>query len=394
MSRKAKTHFLFGCAAIAALALSGVHGFAQNNNLIANNTPGFIRKAVDQGAVDLSNIIAVTVWLKMHNQNQLDNLVQQQRQKGSTKYQQWITQDQFNTSYAPTAQEVNAVENFLTSHNLSVISVAENNMFVKVQGTVGDIAKAFHVSIHSFNLNGSTYRSNTGDPSVNESSGGHVAAITGMDDYGFQPALAWPTDPNGVAFPATPLSSKPNGLFFKGQCLRGVQTVTFHAGSTTAIYTGNRYGSDITSGFGHFPPCGYSPSELQTAYNMNPLYSAGLNGAGQTIVIVDAFGSPTIQQDAQLFSEIYGLPLPNLQIMKAQGLNQNPHGANWAGETTLDVEWAHAMAPGATLLWFWLRTAPRSMRPSTTPWCIISATPFPTAGPASKAWEIRHSWIG
>jgi subtilase family serine protease len=149
----------------------------------------------------------------------------------------------------------------------------------------------------------------------------------------------------------TPLASIPNGLFFEGQCFRGVETDVFTSGATTATYTGNRYGSDITSGFGHFPPCGYQPSEMQTAYGLLPLYAAGLDGTGETIVITDAYGSDTIATDAQAFAQIYKLPL-NLQIAKAPGLNNNPHGVqrNWQFETTLDVEWAHAMAPGANIV--------------------------------------------
>src|SRR6266446_6012381 len=316
MVQSINRRFLLGAMSVAVLMLSSLQGFSQNSFAISNNTPGFIRKAVDQGPVGSSTVISVTVWLKLHNEKQLDQLVQQQYQKGSGKYRQWITQDQFNANYGPTAQEVNAVQNFLTAHGLSVLAVAENNMYIKVQGEVGDIAKAFHVQINSFNLNGSTHRSNTGDPSVNNGSGAHIAAITGMDDYGFQPAFVRPNDAEGRPFPATPLSSSPGGRFFEDQCFRGVQTVTFKAGSTTATYTGNRYGSDITSGRGHFPSCGYSPSEMQTAYNLKPLYSAGLNGTGETVVITDAFGSGTIQDDVKLFSAIYGLPTPNLQIMK------------------------------------------------------------------------------
>ncbi len=341
--------FLFGCMTVVAV-VSCLPVSAQNSFTISKNTPGFIRKAVDQGPVDPATTISVTVWLKLHNEKQLDQLVQQQYQAGSAKYRQWITQDQFNANYGPTAQEVNSVQNFLAAHGLSVVAVAENNMYIKVQGAVGDIGKAFHVQIDNFNLNGAPHRSNTGDPSVNNGAGAHIAAITGMDDYGFQPAFVRPSDADGRPFPATPISSTPSGVFFEGQCFRGVQTVTFTAGSTTATYTGNRYGADITNtAVGHLPPCGYSPSELRTAYNMNSLDSAGLNGAGETVVITDAFGSGTIQQDAQLFSQIYGLPAPNLQIMKAPGLFHNPHGVGWDVETTLDVEWVHAIAPGANI---------------------------------------------
>jgi len=73
------------------------------------------------------------------------------------------------------------------------------------------------------------------------------------------------------------------------------------------------------------------------------------------VVITDAYGSSTIAQDAELFSEVYGLPRltsSNFQIVRAKGVTGNPHGVarNWQFETTLDVEWVHAMAPGANIV--------------------------------------------
>ena len=320
---------------------------------VAGNTPGFIRKATDLGPVDPNTVITVTVWLQLHNEKQLDTLVQQQHQRGSSQYRQWITQDQFNGSFGPTTQEVNAVQNYLNAKKLSTVFVAENNMYVKVQGTAADIQNAFHVQIHNYKFSGNQYRSNTADPSVNDASGAHIAAITGLDDYGFQPALVRPSDADGKPFPFRPLSQvTPGGLFFEGQAFRPVETDVFTGGGNTATYTGNRYGSDITNNnLGHLPPQGYSPNEIQTAYNLGPLYAAGLNGSGETIVITDAFGSATIVEDAAIFSAIYGLPPINLQIVKTPGISHNPHGValGWDGETTLDVEWAHAIAPGANI---------------------------------------------
>jgi subtilase family serine protease len=326
---------------------------AQSTTTITRNTPGFIKKATDLGAVDPATAITVTVWLQLQNEAKLDALVQSQCKKGSSTYHKWITQDQFNASFGPTPQTVNAVQNFLNAKNLSTVFVAENNMYMKVQGSVGDIQSAFHVSIHKYNLSGNQYRSNTADPSLNSTPGAQIAAITGMDDYGFQPALAQPSGPDGKPFPFVPLTKiTPGGVFFEGQAFRGVETQTFISPSHNASYTGNRYGADITNmTLGHLPPQGYSPDEIQTAYNLKPLYAAGLNGTGETIVITDAFGSATIAQDAAAFSAIYGLPPVNLQIVKAPGISNNPLGVarNWDVETTLDVEWAHAIAPGANI---------------------------------------------
>lgn len=101
----------------------------------------------------------------------------------------------------------------------------------------------------------------------------------------------------------------------------------------------------------------YGPSQYERAYDMNPLYRAGLTGRGRTIVIVDAFGSPTIRSDLTTFDQAYGLPdPPSLNIIAPEGPippfdpTAGSVQSNWGVETSLDVEYAHAMAPGANLL--------------------------------------------
>lgn len=110
----------------------------------------------------------------------------------------------------------------------------------------------------------------------------------------------------------------------------------------------------------------YRPADLQAQYDFGPLYKAGDTGSGQTIVIFDAFGSPTIRQDLATFDSAFGLPAPpSFNIYMPEGaVNYNYtdlpspvnfHNKNvatrigWAYETTLDVDWAHAMAPGASI---------------------------------------------
>ncbi len=102
-------------------------------------------------------------------------------------------------------------------------------------------------------------------------------------------------------------------------------------------------------------PC-YDPEEIETAYHEGPLFARGVDGRGQTIVIVDSFGSPTIKSDLASFDRAYGLPAPpSFQIIQPAGrvppfnIN-NSDEVGWAGETTLDVEWAHSVAPGANIL--------------------------------------------
>jgi subtilase family serine protease len=98
-----------------------------------------------------------------------------------------------------------------------------------------------------------------------------------------------------------------------------------------------------------------SPQELQNAYGLTPLLQAGFTGVGQTIVIIDSYGSPTIEQDLKIFDAGYGIPdPPSFTVLAPLGkvpFNPNDSGqVGWAFETTLDVEWAHAMAPGANIV--------------------------------------------
>src|SRR5262249_52962977 len=72
------------------------------------------------------------------------------------------------------------------------------------------------------------------------------------------------------------------------------------------------------------------------------------DGTGQTIAIVDAYDNPDIATDLHVFDQQFGLPDPP-EFTKV-ALNSPQPNADWAGEIALDVEWAHAIAPGAKIL--------------------------------------------
>jgi len=108
-------------------------------------------------------------------------------------------------------------------------------------------------------------------------------------------------------------------------------------------------------------PC-YSPQEIQNACGLASILNAGYTGVGKTIIIIVSFGSPTIAQDLQIFDADYGLPdPPSFTVLAPLGTvpfdPTNSDQVGWAFETTLDVEWAHAIAPGANIV---LLTSPVS----------------------------------
>jgi len=96
------------------------------------------------------------------------------------------------------------------------------------------------------------------------------------------------------------------------------------------------------------------PYEVRHAYGTDTLINQGLDGTGKTIVIIDAFQSPNIVEELNLFDGFYGLPTPVFTQIAPQGLTPfDPSNADmigWAVEISLDVQWAHAIAPGANIV--------------------------------------------
>ena len=110
-------------------------------------------------------------------------------------------------------------------------------------------------------------------------------------------------------------------------------------------------------------PTGLTPSIIRHAYGFDQVvFSSGVvgDGTGQTIAIVDAYHAPTIQSDLHAFDVAFGLPDPPSFVQVAQDGSTNfpsvdPAGAGaasgtWELEEALDVEWVHALAPGANIL--------------------------------------------
>jgi subtilase family serine protease len=126
----------------------------------------------------------------------------------------------------------------------------------------------------------------------------------------------------------------------------------------------------------------FAPQAIYAAYNLGPLYARGLNGAGQTIAIVDSWGSDTIAHDLHAFDQSFGIQamcgeegvactagMPWFRVTSFQGSpgtfappakNHSPgqEAKNlWALEVSLDVEWAHSIAPQANILLVTVPTA-------------------------------------
>ena len=343
---------ILGLAILALVAGSAFAGPGEQRNVL--------------GPEDQSKTISMTVWLNLRNKATLDAMVKDMYDRNSANFHHFLTREQYKAQFAPADEDAATLRAFLEEHNMKVTFADKNNHFIQIQGRVGDAQEAFHTQINRILVKGEVHRAAASAPSVSGRAGTLIAAVQGLSDLGYQSHVSRAIDPDTrIPFAGVPTTAAgPDGLFFSGQCLRPPETVIFTTGGTfpTAHYFGNRYGQNITSTAPNLPPCGYDPAELQGAYNLGPLYLEGLNGAEQTIMIVDGFGSNTILADANEFNTLNGLP----QLVTS-GPNANfaiftPNGSatctatngciagNWQFETTLDVEWAHSIAPGANIV--------------------------------------------
>jgi subtilase family serine protease len=336
------------CLLLATATVASMPAQSTSTLAAANSTPSFIKLSTDLGAADASQEIDVTLALASRDSAALDKFVNDVRTPGTGPYHQFLTPAEFVQQFGATSESLKAVSEFAGKRGLKVSSIASNHLSATLRGSVASVQKAFGVQIHNFSRNGQLVRSNTSNLVLDSSLATSVTAAS-ASDYFFNPDHVQALDPSGKPLKPVPLSASPQGIFFANGCFRSPETITKSKGGVTATYVGNRYGSDINSGPPNLPSCGYDVADVWGGYNLKPMYSAGLDGTGESIVIVDAYGSTSIKNDANLFSQINGLPALTSTNFKVIGKLTNGN-ASWAGETTLDVEWAHAIAPNAKIV--------------------------------------------
>jgi subtilase family serine protease len=322
--------------------------------VVAHNTPRYVSTAKNLGAEDPSKVIEVSLWLNAHNRSQLDVLAHDLYDRNSPNYRHFLTPSQFAARFAPSADEAKTVRQFLESHNLTIVRVDANNFFVRARGTVGDIENAFHVVLNKYQVRGKVIRANDRDPSIDGAAAALVHSVSGLDSGVYEhPLMQRAISGNAPTPSAKPLVTANAGPVppdYTTNCFPGTETDVFsnngNGSLPVATYKGNVLALQTLTSDG----CAYTPPPIQAAYNLNGLYAEGYNGAGQTIGIIDWCGSLTIQNDANAFSAAFGLPALTSSNF---AITYIPTPSTCEGtdevEINIDVEWSHAVAPGANI---------------------------------------------
>jgi subtilase family serine protease len=324
---------------------------AQRN---ANNVPEGIRQASDLGRVASSQEINITVHLELQNKAVFDKAVDALYDPASPTFHHWFTEEDLK-KYAPAKEQSDAVRKELESHNLEILSADENGFSIRARGTAANVESAFNTQLHEFQRNGKVFRANVVSARLSGAAGDYVAGVAGLESHQAQPQLrriATSQPPPTIALNKVEASG---GLasIITDKILSTPATFVFTTPGAmlpVGVYYGNVYGANPNL----IPD--YTPAQLQALYGLPTAYKAGFNGTGQTIVLLEAYGYPTIEADANAFCQLTGLPpltSSNFSIVYPQGPPVSPSASvlsGWDIEIALDVQWSHSIAPGAKII--------------------------------------------
>jgi uncharacterized protein (TIGR03437 family) len=291
------------CASILAVSAAG-----QQNRItepiddtarviLPGSIPFKVRLADDRGPADPSlQIPFITLSMKPSaaQQTDLDRLLEEQRDRSSSKYHQWLTPEQFGDRFGLTSVDYAAVTAWLESHGLHIEYVARARNWVAFSGAAHDVERAFHTQIHRYLVDGQQHFANSTAVSIPAAFAGIASGIRGLDDF-------WRAAP--AAFPDNTTPSGVNQL---------------------------------------------APDDWATIYDVSPLYAVGIDGTGQRIGILG--GSDMNQSYIDAFRSQFGLPPTTVE---QHLVGPDPGITASANEAALDVEWSGAIARRATIVYIY-----------------------------------------
>ena len=233
-----------------------------------------------------------------------------QQDRSSAAFHAWLSPDQFAARFGPSKSDLQTVAAWLQSHGFRVNRIARGGMSIEFSGTAGQVNEAFHAPIHSFVVNGETHYANAADPQIPAAFASVVAGVNTLHNF-----------------------QKLSAIHVLGTANRIANTSTWQPNFT---FNG-------PAGVFHY----LSPGDFSKIFNTTPLYTAGIDGTGQSIAIV---GRNNINlSDIQIFRIAFGLPANDPTIILDGPDPGNFLGSGEESEADLDVEWSGAIAPKATI---------------------------------------------
>jgi subtilase family serine protease len=296
------------------------------------------------GVVAKTSRISFEVVLQLRDAAGAAALVRDVSSPGSRDYRRYVTTKQWEAMFSPTAKEVDAARSWLKSEGFAVGTTSKDRITVTATGTAAQVERAFDTGLKYYRFLGNDVRFATGNLSVPAAMAHTVAGAIGVNQEFAQPytSSAGATSATQVKPRTSPWEPAPSSFTPSPPC-----SSYFGQKSTT-----------VTPAFGHGYPstvpdevCGYVGTQLRSAYGL----TSSETGKGETVAIIDAYGTATIASDATHFfkTEDPAEPFSSSQLGQddAFPFDDQAECGNWGIEQDLDVESVHSMAPDANILY-------------------------------------------
>ena len=299
---------------------------SENRVALAHTVSPRALQAADLGAAPTSQKLdGMTMRFSLTDAQKtaLDKLLRDQQDPNSPRYRQWLTPQQFGAQFGLSAADLAKVSSWLTGQGLTISAVANSGTFITFSGTIGQVQQAFGTSIHRLSVNGEDHIANLTEPMLPAAIAGVVANITGLNDF---------------------------RLKSRARRVVGTDLDASRAHPRDTINT--------SKGLLHY----IAPGDFYTIYNVNPLVTSGTNGNGVSIAVMGQVDLNT--GDVAAFRTASGLTASTISV-KTYGadpgspttacLGSSPPSncvpsADDLAESQLDVEWAGAVAPSASII--------------------------------------------
>jgi hypothetical protein len=299
---------------------------------LSGNTHPLARPEFDQGALpDATPLHRIVLVLQRSPEQELalQELIDQQQDKTSSTYHQWLTPETFGAAFGPSDRDLSAVTTWLSGHGFSGIQVNSARTFIEFNGTAGMVHAAFRTSMHRYAVQGEPHFANASDPSIPAALAPVVAGIASLNN-----------------FPRRAASHKVGNFRHDSVTKLNSRVPDPTQSSVKPAFTINESGNISY---------GVTPYDFATIYNVLPLWNAStpIDGTGQTIAIVGQSDINPI--DFVNFRKLFGLPLGNTATPTGtQYLNiiyngPSPGVNGDEGEADIDTQWSGAVAKGATI---------------------------------------------
>jgi len=285
------------------------------------NTHPEARAEFDKGRVDPQLPMARMILVLKRSPEQeaaLEAFMARQLNPKSPDFHHWLKPAEFGEIYGPSDADISTVTNWLQNHGFSIDNVANGRTFIEFSGNARLVQETFHTEIHRYNVRGEEHVANNADPSIPEALSPLVVGVLSLHNFFANPLHHDPATFHRLANTGKWEPDNPDLL------LRPMLNVN---------YSGTQY--ELVS-----------PYDFATIYNVLPLWNAGIDGTGQTIAI--AGRSDINLSDVATFRSAFGLPAKAPTVI-VNGADPGEPSEGDRVENTLDVEWAGAVAKGATI---------------------------------------------